>query len=368
MDVPRFDEKFSAFFEGTSFESMSSFDMTVPDLHFDDQPATLGTWEVDQSLNEGWQPEANLETSIDPALLTTFDTSVDLFTGFDPTATTFWDASTGSEWQPLNTETSIHPTFINPFNTAIDPFPVQVSFAKGDVVFPSQSIEFSASSAHAPFSPEVPHTRHQFLNQASKPMVSTAAKPTVEQATAGRKVVAWISPFDQPRVNGSGCPCSLCHGGPVDFGALQKPRKSAKVPKTRGRPPKGKAAKRKARELTPEDDGEDSDSSLSSVPDLDDSSPDAEDRALSDYEEPTRKAIKPTGGRGTKRKRVAWAAPVLDDSVSSDTEDLALSDYEAPRKATRATRKPAPKRRRVTRAAARPSKVGRGLEIDMNRW
>ncbi|KAI4120467.1 MAG: hypothetical protein LQ338_006998 [Usnochroma carphineum] len=326
MDFSNFDEQLSAH-EGTS-----TFNSTMPTFYLNDSSVPMEELTGGPMLSDNWQPAANLETSIDPALLTTFDASLDLSTSpktLQPTATSLWDASTGSEWTPMDTKTSIAPKLINPFDTATDPFAVQASFANGNIVFPSQSVEFSAFTAHAPFSPEVPNVMHRFLSKTPAP---TAAEPKVKQhhvrpATNRTTAAKWVSPYSQPLVDGRGCPCSLCKGGPVDFSSLQKSKKPAKAPapRTKRAVPTAKATarKRKAKELTPEDDSEDSDSSLSSVPTLDD---------------------------------------------DSGPEDRALSDYEPASKVGRKGRGAAPKRRRVLRKAVESGKVPKGLEIDMKAW
>lgn len=376
----------------SAFEDMPIFDPNMSDLFLDDQVTALGNWEADVSIPEGWQPEENPETSIDPALLgldnppasldaleadrsvsegwqaidnpetsidpaliTTFDPSLDPFAGFDPSATTFWDA--GSEWQPVNTETYPDPTLLNPFDPAIDPFAVQAL------------LDFNACSASVPILPEVSDTTRKSVKQKNTRPVATATEPTTKQATG--KGGKWTqNPYNQPRVDGLGCPCSLCRGGPVDLSSLWKDKKSAKILAKRSQYvlPKNKTRKRKAREMTSEEESEDSDSSLSTVPDLDhgSGSSDAEDQALSDHEvAPPRKVVK-KGRRAPppapKKRKVAWTLSLAEDSASSDS-----SDHEAPPR--KVARTPAPKKTRATRFVAQPRKaLPKGLEIDMRKW
>ncbi|KAL8922798.1 MAG: hypothetical protein Q9208_004923 [Pyrenodesmia sp. 3 TL-2023] len=370
MDFSNFTDDFSA------FEGMPVFDQNMSDLFLDDQSAALGNWEADVSIPEGWQqketPETSIdpallglddplaslngleldhsvsegwqavespETSIDPALMTSFDPSLDPFAGFDPSATTFWDA--GSEWQPVNTQSYPDPTLINPFDAAMDPFAVQAL------------LDFNACSASVPL---FSNATNLSVKQKKTSPVAAATSATTKQATGKAK---WIqNPYNQPRVNGLDCPCSLCRGGPVNLSVLWKDKKSAKIMAKRSRPT-GQARKRKAREMTPEEESEDSDSSLSSVPDLEDgsSSSDAEDQALSDHgAPPPRKVIKKSrrsAPPAQKKRKVAWTLSLAEDSSSSDS-----SDHEAPPR--KVTRTQAPKRMRKT--------LPKGLEIDMRKW
>ncbi|KAI4191607.1 MAG: hypothetical protein LQ346_004707 [Caloplaca aetnensis] len=373
MDFSTFTEELS------TFDSIASFDPNSADLFLDGQSAAPGTWQADISIpemsidpallglddssvllsaweggalaGEDWQPMSIPETSIDPALMTPFDPFLDPFAGFDPSASNFWDTS--SEWQPMSTESYPEITFINPFAAAKDPSAVQALF------------DFNASSASVPFSPNVSKATPQSVEHNLTRPAATSTNPTTKRANGGGR---WVdNPYKQPLVNGLGCPCSLCHGGPVDISSLWKDKKSARIMAKRAQrlPPKQKSNKRKAREMTPEDD---SDSDLSSVPDLDagcGSSSDAEDQALSDCEAPPRRAIK-KGRRAAqpapKKRKVAWAAPPAEDHSSSDA-----SDYEAPPR--KVTRTKAPKKNWVTRFAAQPRKtLPKGLEIDMRKW
>ncbi|KAL8900983.1 MAG: hypothetical protein Q9207_005429 [Kuettlingeria erythrocarpa] len=378
MDFSTFSE------EPSTFDSIASFDPNSADLFLDDnQSAAQGTWQADVSIpemsidpallglddqsvllsasrgrapiNENWHPMNIPKKSIDPALMTIFDPSLDPFAGFEPSASNFWDTS--SEWQPMSTESYPEITFINPFAAAMDPSAVQALS------------DFNASSASLPFSPKVWKTTPQSVKHNIIRPAATVTDPNIKRAKGGVKWV--INSYNQPPVNGAGCPCSLCHGGPVDISLLWKDKRSAERMAKRAQhlAPKGKSNKRKAREMTPE---EDSVSDLSSVPDLYagcSSSSDAEDQALSDWEAPPppppRKAIK-KGRRAAqpapKKRKVAWAAPPAEDDLSSGG-----SDYEAPR--CKVTRTKAPKRTWVTRFAAQPKKtLPKGLEIDMRKW
>ncbi|KAL8755344.1 MAG: hypothetical protein Q9184_004828 [Pyrenodesmia sp. 2 TL-2023] len=384
MDFSNFTDDLSA------FEGMPVFDPNLSDLFLDDQIAALGNCEADVSILEGWQQEKtpetsidpallgldspfasldaleadhsvsegwqameNLETSIDPVLLTTSDPSLDPFAGFDPSATTFWDA--GSEWQPLNTESYPDPTLLNPFDAAIDPFAMQAL------------LDFNASSACVPLSTEVSKATNPSVKQKKTSPVTVATNATTKQPTGKGK---WIqNPYNQPRVDSQDCPCSLCRGGPVNLSVLWKDKKSAKIMAKRSQyvQPKSKARKRKAQEMTPEEESEDSDSSLSSVPDLEDGSgsSDAEDQALSDYgAPPPRKVVKKSrraAQPAPKKRKVAWTLSLAEDSASPDS-----SDHEAPPR--KVARRPAPKKP-STRSAAQPEKVlPKGLEIDMRKW
>lgn len=374
MDFSTFTEELS------TFDSIASFDPNSADLFLHDQSAAEDTWQADVSIpemsidpallglddqsvllsaseegaliGEDWQPMNIPKTSIDPALMTTFDPSLDPFAGFDSSASNFWDTS--SEWQPMSTESYPEIIFTNPFAAAMDPSAVQALS------------DFNASSASLPISPKVSKATPQSVKRNTTRLAITGTESTTKRGNGGGK---WVNnQYNQPRVDGHGCPCSLCHGGPVDISSLWKDEKSARImaKRAQGLAPKGKSNKRKARELTPEDD---SDSDLSSVPDLDagcGSSSDAEDQALSDWEAPsTRKAIK-KGRRAAppapKKRKVAWTAPPAEDDSSSDA-----SDYEAPPR--KVTRTKAPKRTWVTRFAAQPKKtLPKGLEIDMRKW
>ncbi|KAI4157862.1 MAG: hypothetical protein L6R39_000591 [Caloplaca ligustica] len=366
MDFCSFDEQL------LTYDSTSTFDSAMSNMYLDDQNATWGASEVDAPAGEGWQPEATLETSIDPALLTSFDAPLDLLTEpttFGSTATSLWDASPGSEWQPLeSTESSVAPEFVNPLNVVADPLAVQSAFANGKIVFPSQSAESSAASTYAPLSPQVPQVSHQSL-QWTKPPIPAATKPTKPPVPTATK----------PKPHPSRCPCHLCRGSKPPIPTATKPkgylngcpctncedvsfprkRKGPTEPTTSSVLSTGRAAKRKAKETTLEEDRGDSDSSLSSMPTTLDEESDAEDRALSDYE-PARKRHKPS-------RNSASTMPTTSDE-ESDAEDRALSDYEPPRKRCKPNRRPAPKRRRAVRAAAKPENVPKGLEITMRRW
>ncbi|KAI4185017.1 MAG: hypothetical protein LQ348_004434 [Seirophora lacunosa] len=348
MDFSSFEEPLFA------FNNASTFDASLPSeyLEHDNDSIAMEALLNDETWGEDWLVNGtDPESSIDSALLTTIDPSL------EPSNTSaMWDPSTSSEWQPLDPYTNIDPALLALDDLQIDPFSppltgpyydTETLFAKdNEIVFLPQSLEFTASSAQLRLSPEVPSARHLALQKQSRDSLSTGAQKPKGRLSRGRPGVTrrtpkWSSPYAQPLVDGSGCPCQMCKkGGPVDISSLrtgkqqQQQQQQKRVAKPRATSqsvsPTGAPAKRKAEEMaTPE--GEDtSDSELSSLPSLseDETSSDAEERALSDYE---------PKGKG-KKSGVNVPAP--------------------------------PKRRRVvTRAAGtKMEKVPKGLEIEMRGW
>ncbi|KAI4290392.1 MAG: hypothetical protein L6R35_000325 [Caloplaca aegaea] len=342
MDSASFEKPFFV------FDNPSPFDRIVPSLFLnndDDNSVSMEALLNDPTFSEDWQMDdaANSESSIDPALLTTFDPSLEPNT-LDSMP---WDPSTSTDWQPLNPYANIDPVLlaldniqINHFDLQTDhPYNPQPFFANNNknnnknksVIFPPQSLEFTASTAQAPLSPEVPRVSQQLLKQATK---NAARRKYRGRPATNRRKGKWDSnPYGQPRVDGSGCPCSLCRGGAVDISSLslrvkqqqqqkrnQKAaakKESAKKSKTAAAarvqkkkqshhrsfvvspPAKGnnkRAGKRKA--MVMEEDEDTSESELSDLPSLsEDDGVDAEDRALSDFDE----AAPPMG---KKRRRV----------------------------------------------------------------
>ncbi|KAL8643998.1 MAG: hypothetical protein Q9210_007474, partial [Variospora velana] len=311
---------FSSFEEPVfAFDNPSPFDSIVPSLFLgnDDNSVSMEALLNDPTFSEDWQLDdtANSESSIDPALLTTFDPSL------EPNISDSmpWDPSTSTDWQPLNPYANIDPALlaldniqINPFDLQKDSYNTQPLFANNNnnnnnntVIFPPQSLEFTASTAQAPLSPEVPRVSQQLLQQATKN--SAWGKYRGRPATNRRTPKRDNSPYAQPRIDGSGCPCSLCQGGAVDLSSLsmrvkqqqqkrnQKAAKKSAKAKTAARAQKksqrsvvfsatgNRAGKRKARAMEEDNTSE---SELSDLPSLsEDDGMDAEDRALSDYEE-----------------------------------------------------------------------------------
>ncbi|KAI4085985.1 MAG: hypothetical protein LQ344_007956 [Seirophora lacunosa] len=346
MDFSSFEEPLFA------FNNASTFDPSLPSeyLEHDNDSIAMEALLNDETWGEDWLVNGtDPESSIDSALLTTIDPSL------EPSNTSaMWDPSTSSEWQPLNPYTNIDPALLALDDLQIDPFSppltgpyydTETLFAKdNEIVFLPQSLEFTASSAQLRLSPEVPSARHLALQKQSRDSLSTGAQKPKGRLSRGRpgatrRTPKWSSPYAQPLVDGSGCPCQMCKkGGPVDISSLRTGKQQQQQQKRVAKPratsqsvsPTGAPAKRKAEEMaTPE--GEDtSDSELSSLPSLseDETSSDAEERALSDYE---------PKGKG-KKSGVNVPAP--------------------------------PKRRRVvTRAAGtKMEKVPKGLEIEMRGW
>ncbi|KAL8969230.1 MAG: hypothetical protein Q9197_004445 [Variospora fuerteventurae] len=311
------------------FDNPSPFDPIVPSRlldNDDDNSVSMEALLNDPTFGEDWQMDdaANSESSIDPAFLTTFDPSLEPNT-FNSMA---WDPSTSTDWQPLNPYANIDPALlaldniqINPFDLQTDhPYNPQPLFANNNnktVIFPPQSLEFTASTAQAPLSPEVPRVSQKLLKQATK---NSARRKYRGRPATNRGKGKWTSnPYDQPRVDGSGCPCSLCRGGAVDISSLSlrvkqqqqkrnhkaaakkelakkaKTAAAARVQKKKQShhrsvvsPPatgnNNRAGKRKA--MAMEEENDTSESELSDLPSLsEDDGVDAEDRALSDFDE-----------------------------------------------------------------------------------
>ncbi|KAL9005765.1 MAG: hypothetical protein Q9188_001477 [Gyalolechia gomerana] len=290
MDLPdflKFDEQLSAL-EDQSILNPSAIDrFLIGDAASTKQAAS---WEPSIS-----QLEEDFQANIDPALLPTFDASLDAFTplpSLEVTEASMFDPSTGVEWQPMeNTQTSIDPTLLNPFDFVLDPFAVQTPLFSNDVIFPPESIGSSTNTMA--FSPEVSHSflepfGHRTSDRRSAENTSTIFRHPATRPTHGRTKI------DQPRVNGDGCSCGLCKGGPVSLASLrnkvgkarrksrverttrntkvekatrniriEKSSKKTKVRKT------GRVTKHKVKKVTPQYESEDSDSSLSSLPDSD---------------------------------------------------------------------------------------------------
>ncbi|KAL8989142.1 MAG: hypothetical protein Q9177_001912 [Variospora cf. flavescens] len=346
------------------FDNPSPFEPIVPSLFLDNDDDNSVSMEAllnDSTFSEDWQMDdaANSESSIDPALLTTFDPSLEPNTFHSMP----WDPSTGTDWQPLNPYANIDPVLlaldniqINPFELQADhPYNPQPLFANNNnnknnktVIFPPQSLEFTASTAQAPLSPQVPRVSQQLLKQATK---NAARRQYRGRPATNRRKGKWDSnPYGQPRVDGSGCPCSLCRGGAVDISSLslrvkqqqQQKRnlkaaveKSAKKAKTAAAarvqkkkshhrsvvvlPPatgnNNRAGKRKAMALEEDDTSE---SELSDLPSLsEDDGVDAEDRALSDFDE----AAPPMG---KKRRRVTTATTAAKKKVGGMPRGLEI--------------------------------------------
>ncbi|KAI4126670.1 MAG: hypothetical protein LQ341_006856 [Variospora aurantia] len=327
------------------FDNPSPFDPIVPNLFLDNDDDNSVSMEAllnDSTFSEDWQMDdaANFESSIDPALLTTFDPSLEPNTFHSMP----WDPSTTTDWHPLNPYANIDPALLALDNIQINPFDLQTNhlynpqtfFANNNnnknnktVIFPPQSLEFTASTAQAPLSPQVPRVSQQLLKQATK---NAARRKYRGRPATNRRKGKWDSnPYGQPRVDGSGCPCSLCRGGAVDISSLslrvkqQQQKRNHKAAKESAKKAKTAAAaraqkkqshhrrvvvsppatgnnnrvgKRKAMVMDEEDTSE---SELSDLPSLsEDDGVDAEDRALSDFDE----AAPPMG---KKRRRVTTA-------------------------------------------------------------
>ncbi|KAL8722564.1 MAG: hypothetical protein Q9225_000959 [Loekoesia sp. 1 TL-2023] len=324
-DLSSFEEQLAA------YEGRSTFDSSaIGPFLIGDAASMLQASNVERSTSQSSHLEENPETSIDPSLLTTFDTSLDPLTSLPSlkvTEASIFDPSTGAEWQPMNNlQTSIDPTLLSPFDIAIDPFAAQSPFASNEVIFPSESIESIASNTTAAFSPEVPSLQTSFLQPSSSR--TTAGQPAKSASSSLRHPTTRSTPrwykTTQPRVDGSGCPCTLCKGGAVSTASLRNNNVKQATRKIRKPVASGKVTKRKARAVTSEEDeSEDSDSSLSSLPD------------------------------------------------SEDEESGSQSDHNprpTTRRSARAKRAPPQKRRRVMRKATALRKVPKGLEIDMEGW
>lgn len=230
----------------------------------------------------GWerpisQTEAEFLANIDPSLLPTCDAPLDAFTplpSLEVTEASMFDPSPGVDWQPMeNIETSIDPTLLSPFDMHLDPFAVPGPPFHNDVIFPPHLIESCTSSTDSP--PEVPPTFRNPFDDSANDRQSKKQLSTTLHHPASRSTPAW-NKTNQPRVNGTGCPCDLCKGGAVNFSALnnqvEKRSKSGRVTKSKGNNTSnksGRVTKRKAKKFTAQRDGEDSDSSHSSIPDLD---------------------------------------------------------------------------------------------------
>ncbi|KAL8728856.1 MAG: hypothetical protein Q9166_005096 [cf. Caloplaca sp. 2 TL-2023] len=259
-----------------------------------------------------------------------------------PMADTMFDPSIGGMWQPMEPPgPSIDPALLTMSDPSLDPstMPAAFAFTGNEVVFPPQSLDYFNPTSYAPFSPEVPTTAPtypvstfaepkpiSFRTIQPKAVVKESTKPRAPTSAPGNqkklqrpkpKWGAWKK-TDQPRVDGSGCWCSLCNGGKaIDPNNLIMMKaksaaesalrtqettlkntklwkdKAARAPAAASKPrvAKGRATKRKAREMTPGEVDE-SESELSSVPELDDES--------EEYR-PTTKAVK---SALTKRRKV----------------------------------------------------------------
>ncbi|KAI4189832.1 MAG: hypothetical protein L6R41_001199 [Letrouitia leprolyta] len=266
MDLPgfsNFDEQLSAF-DDHSFM-------------VDDTMSTMLATDLEASINH---MDEDFLANIDPALLPTCDASLDTFPpipSLEVTEASMFDPSPGVEWQPMeNIESSIDPTLLSPFDMQLDPFAIQTRPFNSGVIFPPNLIESCTSDAD--FSFDVPPVfRNPFEDSNLDRRAKKHKSPTLRHPST-RSTSAWTRTY-QPRVDGSGCPCDLCKGGPVNFaslyGKVDKASKNDRVKKVTKKTTTGKnrrVTKSKSSRVVLQCDNEDSDSSsLSSIPDLDDS-------------------------------------------------------------------------------------------------
>ncbi|KAI4275518.1 MAG: hypothetical protein LQ337_003161 [Flavoplaca oasis] len=263
----------------------------------------------------------------------------------DNTVDPMFDASTGGMWKPMDTtESSIDPSLLMLSDPSLDIS--SFAFTDKNVIFPSQSLDYSDPNTYAPFSPEVPTTEaqlsafaaaeyhHSREYQFGRERGSANRSEPVQQAIKAQRPKKTY----QPPIDNAGCWCDLCTGpapkiNACDLDILTKPesvrkavlkqnakrlkesKKVAKaVPTKRSHP-----VKRTAREKTPE-----LASSLEEVFDHFDDGESGEESSDDGEYRPSSKAIK--------------TAPA--------------------------------KRRRVTRDVPKGTgkKIPKGLEIDMNGW
>ncbi|KAL9024695.1 MAG: hypothetical protein Q9196_006324 [Gyalolechia fulgens] len=272
LDFSNFDEQLSAFEDQSSLES-SAIDRFL----IGDAASMIQVTSLEPSTR---YMEEDFVANLDPAFLLPFDASLNALTplpSLEVTDTSMFDPSTGVEWQPMeNNETSIDPTDVNPFDLYLDPFAVQTPLFSSDVIFPAQSIQSATNTAAS--LPET--TSHSFLEPPDQRPAGGRSKKRPSNTLrhpATRPTSGWHK-TKQPRVICSDCPCALCKGGPVSLASLrQKVHKApkngrvAKNPNGHNKPPKrGRGTKSAAKKVVPRYESEGSDSSLSSVPDLED--------------------------------------------------------------------------------------------------
>ncbi|KAL8941908.1 MAG: hypothetical protein Q9216_001981 [Gyalolechia sp. 2 TL-2023] len=217
MDLPDFsnrDEPLSVFEDQSIFMSSTIDNFLVGDAASMMQAATL-----EPSIN---QTEEDFAANIDPALLPTSDAFLDTFTQLPPlevTEASFFDPSTGVEWRPMETiKTSIDPTPLNPFDIHLDPFAVQGPLFSNDFSFAPRSTDPSANTVAFP--PEVSHSFTEPLDHPTTDRRSAKKSSTTPRHPATRPTKNWTR-TGQPRVNGSGCPCTICKGVPVSLAAIR---------------------------------------------------------------------------------------------------------------------------------------------------
>ncbi|KAL9019615.1 MAG: hypothetical protein Q9185_003157 [Variospora sp. 1 TL-2023] len=360
------------------FDNPSPFDPIVPSrfLDNDDNSVSMEALLNDPTFGEDWQMDdaANSESSIDPAFLTTFDPSLEPNT-FNSMA---WDPSTSTDWQPLNPYANIDPALLALDNIQINPFDLQTHhpynpqplFANNNnknnnknktVIFPPQSLEFTASTAQALLSPEVPRVSQKLLKQATK---NSARRKYRGRPATNRGKGKWTSnPYGQPRVDGSGCPCSLCRGGAVDISSLslrvkqrqQKRNHKAAAKKESATKAKTAAAAARAQKkqshhrgvVCPPATGNNNRAGKRKASAMEEEEKDTSESELSDL-------------------------PSLSEDDGVDAEDWALSDFEeAPPMGKKTGMAPPPalkKRRRFTTTAKKVGGMPKGLEIQMRGW
>ncbi|KAL8842085.1 MAG: hypothetical protein Q9170_000689 [Blastenia crenularia] len=321
----------------------------------------------------------SLESSIDPSVLTVFDTALDRFPplpSFELTKAPIFDVLTGAEWQLMgNKQTSIDPNLLNPLDATLGPRP---PFASGSYTY---------SSSPPP------------INMSTKPR--TGATPTFLPALKGRPPIllppkilgpSLLQPYKRPQKSSQ---------PPLPNIATKPNRRVTFEPAT--------GSKRKAQKLVPGEDSEDSDSSPPA--------PSEEQRQIAkiahalllkrEREVPLGEGSDGTNSSSTSlpepsvksprvRRNVVTAGaskrnarePTPEEAVNYDS-DTSLSSASpsssseeceeesnveedkptSTRKANVSTKRGAiPKRRKVVQKATTAKKVPKGLEIEMVGW
>ncbi|KAL8706944.1 MAG: hypothetical protein Q9201_000105 [Fulgogasparrea decipioides] len=341
------------------------------------QELTLPMEMFDLCTGGTWQRLPDIESSIDPALLTVPDTSLD-----DPAfSTAFADEELTVPSEPAE--------------YTLDYPPLPPSFTKDETIFSPQTLDY----ASAPFSPDDPLTEPTASPANDKPAVPLNTKPTNSAAPPAPK--KGKKTYYQPLLNTVGnCPCGLCHGAPVSLNALDaetinelnNPRCKPQARSSKGRSPKtivkgkGKVTQCKARPPTPESDAESSFSSFSGFS----SSSSSSSEARSSKGSSIHKSVKGKGkrkGKVTMKRKARSPTPEWESESKpeEDEDEEEVEEYKPPQSRSslrktasgrvgkakaKATRLKTRRKKRVVRAAAVHGmrKFLRDLEIDMNGW